>query len=435
MVDGETGPFKRALRIGKLSAGIAGSYLGYQLQNLYLDRETSRQKRAGVNQRTSAKVREELQQLRGPVMKLGQVLSMQNDALPPEIIDELTSLQMEAPPMHPTLMRVQCRKALGKNPEEIFKEFDPKPFAAASLGQVHRATTKRGEQVAVKIQYPAIREVIENDFKLLRAISVPAKLAGYLPKIALDELERGILEETDYVNEAKNMDLFRQGLKALPYARVPVLHPRLCTDTVLTMSLLNGVHLAEFLRTKPSQALRNKIGARLIELFCTQLHGVHAVHADPHPGNYLFTKDGDIALLDFGCVKKLGSNTIGLLRQLATRAYHAETDVGEIIQRVFGRMGKVNHTNAREVITQVVRLYEAIYPEDHTARDSIDFGKPKTMEMLRTLWQNAFRSKLLSPDYLFTSRAEMGLVNVLYTLKAKVATTHTLKRVLKRVYP
>lgn len=319
MVEQETGPFERAFRMGKLGAGIAGSYIGYQIQNLFLDQESGREKRAGMNQRNSARFREELQHLRGPVMKLGQMLSMQSDALPAEIIEELTSLQMKAPAMHPTLMRTQFRKALGKNPEEVFREFDPEPFAAASLGQVHRAVTKRGEKVAVKIQYPAIREVIENDFKLLRTVSVPAKLAGYLPKIALDELERGILEETDYVNEARNIEHFRKRLKPLKQIQVPKLHPRFCTDTVLTMSLLDGVHLNEFLRSKPTQALRNKIGARLVELFGTQLHSVHAVHADPHPGNYLFTKDGKIGLIDFGCVKQLNDTTVGLLRQMATR--------------------------------------------------------------------------------------------------------------------
>ena len=133
MVDHETGPFERAFRMGKLGAGIAGSYIGYQIQNLFLDQESSQQKRAGVHQRNSAKFREELQHLRGPVMKLGQMLSMQSDALPEEIIEELAALQMQAPSMHPTLMRTQFRKALGKNPEEVFKSFDPEPFAAASL--------------------------------------------------------------------------------------------------------------------------------------------------------------------------------------------------------------------------------------------------------------------------------------------------------------
>ncbi|MBG87687.1 MAG: hypothetical protein CMO80_12400, partial [Verrucomicrobiales bacterium] len=180
MVDSEKGSTKRAFRLGNLSAGIAGSYIGYRIQNLYLDQETSEQKREGLNQQASAKILEELQHLRGPVMKLGQMLSMQSDALPPEVIDELAALQMQAPSMHPTPMRTQFRNSLGKNPEELFREFDPEPFAAASLRQVHRAKTKKGETATVKIQYPTIRKVIESFHDKLRDECLNREIFGNL---------------------------------------------------------------------------------------------------------------------------------------------------------------------------------------------------------------------------------------------------------------
>src|SRR5688572_15930848 len=154
----------RGLRIGKLGLSLTGSYLGYQFQNLFLDDRERPEKRKSFQKKAAQQIRKELESLKGPVMKLGQVLSMQSQMLPEEVLSELANLQMRAPAMHPTLARAQFKASFGKFPEEVFWEFSPEPFAAASLGQVHRAVTKAGEKVAVKIQYPAIRTAIEHDF-------------------------------------------------------------------------------------------------------------------------------------------------------------------------------------------------------------------------------------------------------------------------------
>ena len=131
-----------------------------------------------------------MQSLRGPAMKIGQMLSLQTGILPEETLAELATLQREAPGMHPSLVRVQVKGSLGREPEQIFKDFTPKPFAAASLGQVHHGITRRGQRVAVKVQYPGIRQAVENDFKLFRAVSKPAQASGHIPKSAIDEVER-----------------------------------------------------------------------------------------------------------------------------------------------------------------------------------------------------------------------------------------------------
>jgi len=123
--------------------------------------------------------------------------------------------------MHATLARAQFKGSLGRYPEEMFRDFDPEPFAAASLGQVHRAVTRNGEKVAVKIQYPAIRSAIENDFKLLRSATWLARMSGHVPKGLVEELQRGILEETDYAQEADNLEFFRKELSKLTYLSIP----------------------------------------------------------------------------------------------------------------------------------------------------------------------------------------------------------------------
>src|SRR6266568_3843074 len=161
----------RALSMASMGAGIAGSYFGYLLQRVFLGEAKGKIKLKSTHTRAARRMRDEMQMLRGPAMKLGQTLSLQTGFLPDETLAELATLQMEAPGMHPSLVRVQIKGSLGREPDEIFKTFTADPFAAASLGQVHRAVTRDGTPVAVKVQYPGIGQAIENDFKLFRAAS------------------------------------------------------------------------------------------------------------------------------------------------------------------------------------------------------------------------------------------------------------------------
>jgi predicted unusual protein kinase regulating ubiquinone biosynthesis (AarF/ABC1/UbiB family) len=321
----------------QLGASLAGSYLAYQLQRPFFDEERATGQRKALRLKQAKQVRQELQGLHGPIMKVGQALSMQTHFLGAELIEELSALQMQAPPMHPTLMRAQFKGAFGKSPEEVFRSFEPEPFAAASLGQVHWAVTKSGEDVAVKIQYPAMREAIESDFQALRAAGFAARLTGHLQESVIREVERGILEETDYHKEARNIEHFGKALAPLDFIRVPKVHRELSSDQVLTMSRVPGLRLQDFLKTNPSQELRDRLGAGLTRLFFFQLFRVQALHADPHPGNYLFNNDGTIGLVDFGCVKYLKPEVVPCYAQFWSREWvHDSRVYAEIIRVIFG---------------------------------------------------------------------------------------------------
>src|ERR1700686_709077 len=276
MTSGKNTPARRALGVASMGADVAGSYIGYLLQRAFLGKAQSKTKLKSTHTRAARRMRDEMQSLRGPAMKIGQTLSLQTGILPDETLAELAMLQMEAPGMHPSLVRVQVKGSLGREPEEIFKDFTPEPFAAASLGQVHHAVTREGERVAVKIQYPGIRRAIENDFTLFRAVSKPAQASGHIPKAAIDEMEQQILAETDYRREADNIKFFEQRLAPLSFVKVPRVLRQYSSDKVLTMSLMPGRHLENFLAQHPSQKLRNELGSHLFELFYFQLLKVEA---------------------------------------------------------------------------------------------------------------------------------------------------------------
>jgi predicted unusual protein kinase regulating ubiquinone biosynthesis (AarF/ABC1/UbiB family) len=410
---------KRVASLVQLGAGLVGSYLGYQLQRPFLDDEQRRQRHLN----SAKKLRGQLQDLRGPIMKLGQALSMQTHALGPEVIAELSALQMQAPPMHPSLMRAQFKAAMGKYPEDLFDSFEPEPFAAASLGQVHRAVTKDGHKVAVKIQYPAIREAIQTDFQMLRTASFAARLTGHLQEGVIREVERGILEETDYTCEAGNLVEFRKALAPLPFAHVPEVHPKLSCDRVLNMSRLPGLHLHEFLKTNPPQELRDKIGAALTHLFFFQLCQVRALHADPHPGNYLFNRDGSISLVDFGCVKYLKPEVVRCYAQFWSREWvHDEAIYADIIRVIFGPKVSPAEPRVRRCMIGIKRFYDEFHPLD-AGENALELADPKFMESLTQLAKTLIRNKFLSPEFVFLSRTESGMCNLLHTLKARVTTT------------
>ncbi len=419
--------FLRGFRIGKLGVGLTGSYLGYQLQNLFLDGGRREERRKSFQNKAAHKVREELQSLKGPVMKLGQALSMQSHLLPEEVLAELANLQMRAPAMHPSLARAQFKASFGKFPGEVFREFTTEPFAAASLGQVHRAVTKAGEQVAVKIQYPGIRSAIENDFKLLRSAAFLGRLTGHAPEALISEIEQGILQETDYLAEAKNIDFFRERLKPLPFVRVPAVFRQLTTDRVLTMSHLDGEPLMEFLAGKPSQELRNQIGARLLALFSYQKFTIHTVHADPHPGNYLINAGGTIGLVDFGCVKKFSPGFIDLCQSFSERLWSSDGDQSRRLERLMWgpdilRKPRVTHKLLRDTID----FYQMVWPDPTASSKVADFGDGKVLERITRLSNECMRNKLVNPEWVFSSRAEIGLYNVLHLLRAKIDTTAVL---------
>jgi hypothetical protein len=428
----KSGALQRGFRIGKLGFGLVGSYIGYQAQNLLLSESGKAQRRARFHTKASQRVSGELGALKGVMMKVGQLLSMQSRVFPAETLRELAALQMHAPGMHATMARAQFKAAMGKYPEDVFREFDPEPFAAASLGQVHRAITRKGERVAVKIQYPAIRTAIENDFKVVRSATFAPQLTGHLPTAAIDEVQRGIIEETDYINEARNLKFFREQLADIEWVTIPRVYEEFSSDRTLTMSFVEGQTLADFLKTKPSQQLRDLVGARLVELFEIQASRLKTLHADPHPGNYLFRPDGSIGMIDFGCVKRFDLDWNEMNRFYEEWGWRvSEAAARRFLKIICGP--KAPYEKARKILPDLEAWLELRRP-----RGSGDFFFGRKMEpalekkmeaakirAARTIFQN----KLIVPEFAFLSRADVGLCFLLDQLEAVVNVSEIARRI------
>src|SRR5712692_6311188 len=422
----------RAFSMASMGAGIAGSYFGYLLQRVFLGEAKGKLKLKSTHVRAARRMADEMQALRGPAMKLGQMLSLQTGVLPDEILAELATLEMEAPGMHPSLVRVQVKGSLGRDPEEIFKQFTAEPFAAASLGQMHHAVTREGQRVAVKIQYPGIRRAIENDFTLFRTFSKPAQASGHIPKSAIDEIEQQIIAETDYLREANNIEFLADRLAPLSFVKVPRVLREYSSEKVLTMSLMTGRHLEDFLAQRPSQRLRNQLGSHLFELFYFQVLKIEALHADPHWGNYLFNDDAVVSLVDFGCVKYLSPESVAYLRSVFL--YPGSTgsaDFRRLLETYYDQVGeKLLPAARRAVIRFTDNFYRKVYPPKPEQHQLFDFGDAAFLQNFLRESKNLFRTKGVITEFIFMGRAEMGLYQTLHRLRARVPTSHIVSKYL-----
>ena len=433
-----TSPAGRAVRMAGLGIGVAGSYIGYLLQRSFLGEDTRKTRLADAHTKAAKKMRVEMEALRGPAMKLGQTLSLQAGVLPDETLVELAALQREAPGMHPSLVRIQFKSSMGRLPEDLYATFEERPFAAASLGQVHRATLKDGTPVAVKIQYPGIRDAIASDFAWFRTVSKPAQATGHLPRAALDELETLMIAETDYIREAESVEHFRTGVSPLPFVHIPKVFPTLSSSKVITMTLLPGVHLDEFLAMRPSRQLRDEVGERLMTLFYFQLLKLHALHADPHWGNYLFNADGSIGLVDFGCVKRLRPAFVADLQEfLLYPGSRMSPEFQRLLDKRYKVMGGTMTPGARKTLSWFAEtFYRRVFPpEPERDGDRFDFSDTGFLRDYLRGSQELFKSRGTLPEYIFLVRAEIGLYQTLHRLKARVHTSRIVRKYLTRPTP
>jgi predicted unusual protein kinase regulating ubiquinone biosynthesis (AarF/ABC1/UbiB family) len=332
MKDDEANRFSaRAARYARVGANVGGVAARIAGARFLGAREGDAARAAALTQALGG--------LKGPMMKVAQMMATIPDVLPPEYAEELQKLQCEAPPMGPAFVKRRMQAELGPNWRSRFAAFDYHPAAAASLGQVHRASATDGADLACKLQYPDMKSAVEADLNQLDVLFAVHR--RFNPVIDTREMTQEIAdrvrEELDYGREAKHAALYRGVLAALDDVRVPSVRPELSTKRLLTMDWLQGEKLLNF--TGADEASRNRIGAAMFKAWWIPFSQFGVIHGDPHLGNYTVFSEQDglrreargINLLDYGCIRIFSAKFVGgvvdlyegLLHNDFARTFHA----------------------------------------------------------------------------------------------------------------
>lgn len=301
------GRFRRFRMLGTLQAQIGAAYLFHWVRGWFRNADENKRLLAETHWRTAVRLLDSMGYLRGAVMKVGQTLATFPDIAPREFVETLDQLHFDAPPMHWSLLREMVFNELGDDPEKLFASFEKKAFAAASLGQVHRARLHTGEEVAVKIQYPGIARTIRDDFRNFFLFLLPSRLTKdwESTKDQMDDLRRRLEQETDYVQEAALQEKARTLFREDDGIVVPRVFPQFSTSRILTMERLEGLHVTEFMARGPSQEERNEVTRKFLHGWYRMMYAGRLFYADIHPGNLLILNDGRLGFLDFGFVMPL----------------------------------------------------------------------------------------------------------------------------------
>ncbi|MCJ2122484.1 ABC1 kinase family protein [Methylobacterium sp. J-077] len=405
----------RAGRYASVGANVGGVAARMAMSRLFGKEGTT----------SAAALAQALGGLKGPIMKVAQLLATIPDLLPPEYAAELQKLQADAPPMGAAFVRRRMQSELGAGWQDRFGSFDLKPAAAASLGQVHRATAKDGEQLACKLQYPDMQSAVEADLQQLEiAFALHRRMNSWLDTREIaKEIGARVREELDYEREAKHASLYGEVLKDVDAVRVPRVFPDLSTKRLLTLSWLDGDKILGF--AEEPVAVRNRIARAMFKAWWHPFSRAAVIHGDPHLGNYtVFSEGGEAAginLLDYGCVRIFHPRFVGgvvdlyrgLLEEDSARIVHAYEVWG------FKHLDK----EKIEILNIWARFIYGPLLEDRTrtVADGVkpgDYGRRQAFQVHQALKE---RGPVTVPqEFVFMDRAAVGLGAVFLHLRSEL---------------
>jgi predicted unusual protein kinase regulating ubiquinone biosynthesis (AarF/ABC1/UbiB family) len=408
--------FGRFARMSGLTAGVTARHLGQKMMGVFQSDEQKQVSATEAQRKSAQQITKTLGELKGAAMKVGQMMATDPELLPPEMIAEISSLQHSAPAMSFDVVKGVVEQALGQPLAAVFSQFSAEPIGAASIGQVHRATLTDGTDVAVKVQYPGIADTIHSDMgnlgsllNLLRLNLPRERVDAYL-----DEFTKVIQAESDYLQEAINLERFCVLFKSLPGVRVPAPVHELTRRNVLVMEFIDGVRLDGWLASAP-QAQKDAQGRRLIEIFLQSVHRNQVLHADPHPGNFLVLHNAPLVdgapplcILDAGCVRVFDAAFTDKLIGFQAAMWRHDLDA---LQASWRGLGFIDLDIDPEVIYEWNELILAPLLEDRP----FDFGTWKIQDDAMTFMLAHPRVKLWSPprELVFYVRTLVGLRGLL----------------------
>ncbi|TVZ25433.1 ABC1 family protein [Gillisia sp. Hel_I_86] len=418
-----TGKLGRTSKMVQTGVKVGGNYIKYYSKKAF-DKNFSRDELNGDN---ASDIYDGLKSLKGSALKVAQMLSMEKSLMPSAFVEKFSLAQFSVPPLSAPLVRKTFKKYNGNYPEELYDTFATQSVNAASIGQVHKAT-KNGKKLAVKIQYPGVADSISSDLAMVKPIATRMfNLQGKDSEKYFKEVEGKLLEETDYILEVKQSKEISLACSPIPNLKFPKYYEELSSERIITMDWMDGEHLSEFYKRNTDQELSNKIGQALWDFYMFQIHGLKAVHADPHPGNFLVDEELNLIAIDFGCIKRIPEDFYTPYFQLAERK---NLENKEFFNQKLFELEILRESDSKKEKEFFSEMFYEMFSMFSTPfqSETFDFTDVAFWNNLTQLSERYSKDPELrkmngsrgSQHFLYMSRTFFGLYNLLHDLEATI---------------
>lgn len=422
-------PLSRMAELAGTGARVGLNYLKYYGQRAVSPDSAGTSLRADLDEVNARAVYASFSKLKGGPLKLAQMLSIDENLLPPAYAAQFAQAQYSAPPLSWPLVRRTLEREFNQPVESLYDTFTPQAAHGASIGQVHVAT-RGGKKLAVKVQYPGVAESMRSDLRVVKPVALQIlglreeDIAHYFA-----EVETRLLEETDYVTELRRSQAIADACAGLSGLRFPTFYPDRCSRRVLTMDWIDGLTLDRYAASEITQTERNRMGQILWDFYMHQIHVLKLFHADPHPGNFLVSPDGHLCVLDFGCTRSITPEFHTLQFAFLNPALLESPDALEEALCAMDVLLPSDGPKQREKVTRLARESVELLTRPFRA-GCFDFADPSFLRAMYEMGEaNRQDRDLLSlrgargrAESVYINRAFFGLFSLLHRLRAVVET-------------
>lgn len=418
-----TTKIQRASKLVQTGAKVGVNYIKYYGDKLVNSNEEAKER---LNQNNAEDIYDGLKSLKGSALKVAQMLSMEKSILPQAYVEKFSLAQFSVPPLSPPLVIKSFKKYFGKHPNDLFDTFNATSVNAASIGQVHKAF-KDGKKLAVKIQYPGVAESISSDLALVKPIAIKMfNIKGKDSDKYFKEVEDKLIEETNYILEIEQSKTIAKACKHIPNLEFPNYYEELSSERIITMDWMQGEHLSEFVAHNTNKNLSNKLGQALWDFYMFQMHNLKKVHADPHPGNFLVSKQGKLIALDFGCMKTVPEEFYVPYFELARKE---NINNPEVFKEKMFELEILRTDDSNEELEFFSKMFHemlSLFTQPFHV-ETFDFSDALFFEKITELGKKYSKNTELrkmngnrgSKHFIYINRTFFGLYNLMFDLKAK----------------
>lgn len=417
-----TNKMERVAKLVTTGVKVGGNYLKYYGEKAVNPNLTKDK----LHEDNAADIYDGLKELKGSALKVAQMLSMEKNLLPQSYVDKFSLSQFSVPPLSAPLVRKTFKNYFNAYPENLFDEFSPNSINAASIGQVHKAK-KDGKELAVKIQYPGIRESISTDIALVKPIAVRMFNLQGTSDDYFKEIEDKLTEETDYKLELQQSEVTRKECERIENLKFPSYYPELSSDRIITMDWMHGFHLSEFCNQETSQEKRNKVGQTLWNFYMFQIHQLKKFHADPHPGNFLVDEEANLIAIDFGCMKQIPDSFYKPYFEVSSPEVLNNPD---LFAKKLYELEILKPTDSPKEIAFFTQMFHELLTvfTKPIHKETFDFSDPTFSNEIAVLSDKFANDKVLrkmngnrgSKHFIYVNRTFFGLYNLMFDLKATI---------------